>query len=60
MPIFTVFTYNQIKNIMLELNEYLSNITVAWNNLELLYLSSDITWAKQESRTHSLMNIFYF
>jgi hypothetical protein len=59
MPALILFTYSQKENIMLELNEYLSNITVAWNNYELIYLSSDINWAKQ-NQSHSLMNILYF
>lgn len=60
MPVLIVFTYSQKENIMLEINEYLSNITMAWNNLELLYLSSDMAWAKQVNQSQSHMNILYF
>lgn len=35
MPALTVFTYTQIENIMLGLNEYLSSVRMAENNLKL-------------------------
>lgn len=65
MPALTVFTYTQIENIMLGLNEYLSSVRMAGNNLKLYaYLLIQPEPNEKinliENQSHCLMNILYF